>query len=365
MILLNSDTETKPTDAMRAAMAEAAVGNEQHGEDPTVNALQDRVAALLGAEAGLWLPTGTMCNLIAVKAHTVPGQVILLEAAAHILRAESGGAAVASGVQAEPIATDRGIFTPADIDAAVARVAAVPPPHGPPPGLICVEQTHNLGGGTVWTVAQLQAVQATARTLGVPVHMDGARLLNAAAALGVPASALATAADTAWIDFTKGLGAPIGAVLAGSRAFIDRARRWKHAFGGAMRQAGIAAAGCLYALDHHVDRLADDHAAARRLAAGLAGITGIRLLTAEPQTNMVFFDTTATGLSNGAFTDAMATHGVKLGVTGGAIRAVTHLDITAADIDTTLAAAATVVRTAPGPSARSFAKPGERAISSG
>jgi threonine aldolase len=237
---LSSDTETRPTAAMRQAIANAEVGDEQRGEDPAVNALQERVAALLGKEAALWLPTGTMCNVVAIKVHTKPGDAIVAEAMAHIIRAESGGASLISGVLIEPIATERGIFTADQLRDAVRSVQTLPIPYGPPVRLVCVEQTHNFGGGAVWTVDELRAVSESARELGLAVHMDGARLLNATAATGVSASAFAAMTDTVWIDFTKGLGAPIGAVLAGTAAFIAEARRYKQLFGGAMRQAGIA-----------------------------------------------------------------------------------------------------------------------------
>ena len=256
VVSLFSDTGTQPTAAMRAAMAAAEVGDEQEGQDPTVNRLQARVADLLGKEAALWFPSGTMCNLVAVKLHTRPGDVVITEAQAHIVRAESGGAALVSGVLVEPIRTERRIFSGAELEAAFDRVHTVPAPWGAPAGLICVEQTHNLGGGSVWPLDALDAVAACAREHGVPVHMDGARLLNACTASGVSPEAFAARVDSLWIDFTKGLGAPIGAVLAGSRAFVRRARRYKQLFGGGMRQAGIAAAGCLHALDHHVERLA-------------------------------------------------------------------------------------------------------------
>ena len=309
MIPLTSDTETRPTDAMRDAIAAARVGDEQRGEDPSVNELLERVADLLGMEAALFLPTGTMCNLIAVKVHTQPGDVLLAERDAHVLRAESGGAGLVSGVITEPIAGGGsaglfsdddgdpgagapvpGTFTIEELRRAIDRLATLPAPYAPPATLLCVEQTHNFGGGAIWPLARLAGVSAHARDRGLAVHMDGARLLNAVVASGVPAHEWCAHVDSAWIDFTKGLGAPLGAVLAGSRAFIAQALRYKHAFGGAMRQAGIAAAGCLYALEHHVDRLAEDHANATRLATGLAALSGLRLVYGMPQTNIVFFE---------------------------------------------------------------------------
>ena len=337
VIPLFSDTETRPTPRMRAAIAAAEVGDEQKGEDPTVIRLQERVAELLGKEAALWLPTGTMCNLVAVKTHTRPGDALIADWMAHVIRAESGGAALASGVIVEGIRTERGIFTAAELEAAMNRIVAVPEPYGQPMGLVCVEQTHNFGGGAVWPLEALDAVATCARARGVPLHMDGARLLNACTALGAPAAAVAERVDSVWIDFTKGLGAPIGAVLAGTAAFIARARRYKQLFGAAMRQAGIAAAGCLYALDHHVERLTQDHENARRLASGLAEIDGIEIRTAAPETNMVFFDASALGLSNREFLERLAAAGVRMSGAGGAIRAVTHLDVSREDIDRALA----------------------------
>ena len=333
VVSLFSDTETRPTAGMRAAMMRAEVGDEQKDEDPTVTRLQERVRGLLGKEAALWLPTGTMCNLVAVKAHTRPGDALIAEWMAHVIRAESGGAALCAGVLVEPIRTAHGVFTPAELAAAIDRAAAVPVPYGQPVGLVCVEQTHNFGGGAVWPADALRAVAACARERGVPVHMDGARLLNACAASGVSAAAFAASVDSLWIDFTKGLGAPIGAVLAGTKRFIAEARRYKQMFGGAMRQAGIAAAGCLYALDHHVDRLAEDHEHARLLARGLAAIDGVRVRTPEPETNMVFFDVEGLGLSNEQFLSRLDRQGVRMGAAAGAIRAVTHLDVSRAGIE--------------------------------
>lgn len=336
-VSLSSDTETRPTAGMRAAMAAADVGDEQKGQDPTVARLQERVADLLGKEAALWLPTGTMCNLVAVKTHTRPGDALVADGMAHVIRAESGGAALASGVMVQGIRTGRGVFTPAQLEAALDRVAAVPVPYGQPVGLICVEQTHNFGGGAVWTREELAAVAATARARGAPLHMDGARLMNACVAAGVPAAAFAACVDSLWIDFTKGLGAPIGAVLAGTRDFIAAARRYKQLFGGAMRQAGIAAAGCLYALDHHVDRLAEDHEHARLLARGLAAVDGVEVRDAVPETNMVFFDVRGPGRSNRGFVDRLAAAGVRMSGAGGRIRAVTHLDVSRRDVERALA----------------------------
>ena len=343
LIPLSSDTETRPTQAMREAMARAEVGDEQRGEDPSVNRLQERVAALLGKEAALWFPSGTMCNLVAVKVHTQPADAIIADSMSHIIRAESGGAALASGVLVEPIVTTQGIFTPAQMLEALGRLRTLPVPYGPTARLVCVEQTHNFGGGSIWPLAELAATSAAAKAEGLSVHMDGARLLNACVASGVAAADFARHVDSVWIDFTKGLGAPIGAVLAGSSTFIAAARRYKHLFGGAMRQAGIAAAGCLHALDHHVERLAEDHANARFLANALSTIPGISLRTPRPQTNIVFFDVNGTGSKNEHFLAELATRGVRMGQVRGGIRAVTHLDVSRGDIETAIAAVAAVV----------------------
>jgi len=340
MIPLASDTETRPSAAMRAAIAAAEVGDEQRGNDPTVNRLLERCAALLGKPAALFLPSGTMCNLVATKLHTQPGDVLLAEGSSHVLRVESGGAGMVSGVMTEPISghpdAPPGTFTGDDLEAALDRIAHLPSPYAPPARLLCVEQTHNMGGGTVWPLETLSAVSAKARERGLAVHMDGARLMNAVIASGVSADRWGALADTVWLDFTKGLGAPMGAVLAGSEADIARARRLKHAFGGALRQAGIAAAACLYALDENIERLADDHANARRLASGLARIPGIRPPVRTPQTNIVFFEPAPGGPSAVQVVARCARRGLGVGAVGARIRAVTHLDVGAEDIDRAL-----------------------------
>ncbi len=343
MIPLTSDTETRPTEAMRAAIAAAKVGDEQRREDPTVNLLLERVAQLLGKEAALFLPTGTMCNLIAVKTHTRAGDMMLAEREAHVLRAEAGGAGLVSGVLTEPLlggshgdARIAGTFTATELGDALDRITAMPAPYAPPPTLLCVEQTHNFGGGSIWPRERLAAVCARARERGMAVHMDGARLLNAVVASEVPASDWCSHVDSAWIDFTKGLGAPIGAVLAGSREFINQALRYKYAFGGAMRQAGIAAAGCLHALDHHIARLADDHANATQLAAGIAALPGLRLVYGMPQTNIVFFEPAPGTISAAEMARRCLERGLRIGTIGGKIRAVTHLDVSRAQVDEAL-----------------------------
>ena len=357
LIPLVSDTESKPTAAMRTAIANADVGDEQRGEDPTVNRLQARVAELLGKEAALWFPGGTMCNFVAIKVHTQPADAVVVDGMAHIIRAESAGVAFSSAVHVEPIPTERGIFSGDELRAALERLRTAPMPWGPRPRLVCVEQTHNFGGGAVWTLGELQAVSNLARAEGLAMHMDGARLLNAVVATGVAAAEFASSADSVWLDFTKGLGAPIGAVLAGSKPFIAEARRYKHIFAGAMRQAGIAAAGCLHALDHHVERLADDHANAQRLAKGLMQIERIFVRTPQPDTNMVFFSPRDTGWSNDAFLQALEARGVRMGQVRGEIRAVTHLDVSISDIDIAIEAIAAISKLAAPASKHAASKP--------
>ncbi len=327
---LVSDTATKPTDGMRRAMAEAPVGDEQRGEDPTVNALNERVADLLGQEAAMFLPSGTMCNQVAIATHCRAGDEIIAAEGAHIDGAEGAGAAVFAGSFVHTIDCRRGIFSADDV------LAATRPRHHkiPRTRLVEFEQSNNRGGGAVWRRDEIVAVVETARTHGLALHMDGARILNAVVASGEPADGYTQLLDSVWLDLSKGLGCPIGGVLAGSRAFIEEAETWKHRFGGAMRQAGIVAAAGLYALDHHVERLAEDHANARRLAARLKELPGIELETPDPETNLVFFDVAGTGQTAGTVGEALLRHGIRMHVQGDArIRAVTHLDIAAADIE--------------------------------
>ncbi len=342
MIDFSSDTKTRPTAAMRMAMAQAEVGDEQAFEDPTVNALCARVADMLGKEAALFAPSGCMCNQIAIAALCRPGDEVICDASAHIAWFESGGPAANAGVMLNTIVGDRGRFDVAQIEAALRPTWR----HCPQPTLLAVEQTSNLGGGAVWPLAQLRAVADFAHARGMSTHMDGARLINAVVASGVSAAEYAAPFDSVWIDFSKGLGAPVGAVLAGSKAFIDRAWVIKQRLGGGMRQAGILAAGALYALDHHVERLADDHANARRLAFGLSQLRGIRLDPSLIETNLVFFDIDAAELGFDApeFTRRLAETGFRMGAFDARrVRAVTHLDAQAAAVEDVLAAVATIV----------------------
>jgi threonine aldolase len=329
-INLYSDTQTRPTDGMRAAIAGAEVGDEQRGVDPTTNALQERVAELLGHEAALFLPSGTMCNQIALRLHARPGgDELILDRASHPMTSEAGGAAQLSGLMICTLEGERGVFTPAQLEAAVRPAGNR---YAPRSRVVSVEQTSNRGGGRVWPLETIEGVLAVARRLGLRAHMDGARLLNAVVASGVSAAEFAGGFDTAWLDFTKGLGAPVGAVLVGSRELIDEAWRWKQMLGGALRQSGIVAAACLYALDHHVDRLAEDHANAQLLARGLAALPGVRIDPATVETNIVFFDVDdARGLVQ------RIADRVDIQATGPTqIRAVTHLDVSRADVERSL-----------------------------
>ncbi len=310
----------------------AEVGDEQHGDDPTVHELCDRMATLLGKEAAMFLPSGTMCNEIAILTHCRPGDEILAHDTAHILSSEGGAPWALAGAQVTGLQGEGGQFTLQTLQAAIRPRSR----YAPPQTLMEVEQTANLGGGTVWPLDRLHAVAAFAHDQGMATHMDGARLMNAVVAAGVPAHEMAAGYDSVWLDFTKGLGAPLGAVLAGSEAFIGAAWRWKQRLGGGLRQAGIVAAACLYALDHHIDRLAEDHANARVLARGLAQLPGITV--EPPQTNLVFFDTTGTGYPAETLAERARARGIQFSVMGPFRgRACTHLDVTSEGVAETLA----------------------------
>jgi len=317
---------------MRAAIAAAVVGDEQRGLDPTTSALQDRVAELLGLEAAVFLPSGTMCNEIAFRIHARPGgDEVILDRTSHPVNSEAGGPAVLSGLMVRALDGPGGIFTPDQLEAAVRQAATR---YMPRSRLVSVEQTTNIAGGHVWPLETIRGVLSVARRHGLRAHMDGARLMNAVVASGVSAADYASGFDTAWIDFTKGLGAPVGAVLAGSRELIDEAWRWKQMLGGAFRQSGIVAAGCLYALDHHVDRLAQDHAHAQLLARGLASLPRAGIDPDAVETNIVIFSVDdAPGLV-GRIADR-----VELQAFGAHhVRAVTHLDVSREDVERALEA---------------------------
>ena len=329
-INLLSDTQTRPTPAMREAIARAEVGDEQIGDDPTVNVLCERVADLLGKQAAVFLPSGTMCNVAATLVHCRPGDEILAHETAHIIAREGGAHAALGGFQITPLKGADGKFTPDTFRAALHPRSR----YQPPQTVVSVEQTANIGGGTIWNKADLDEVVKIARSGGLATHMDGARLMNACVASGIAARDMAAGWDSAWIDFSKGLGAPVGAVIAGTRDFIDEVWRWKQRLGGSMRQAGICAAACVFALDHHVDRLTDDHANARTLARGLSQIAGMEVQ--GPETNLVFFRPDNAGVSGEKMVAALRQRGVLLAIMDGRIRACTHLDVSADMIEETV-----------------------------
>ncbi|MBA2598246.1 MAG: threonine aldolase family protein [Chloroflexia bacterium] len=326
MIDLSSDTQTRPSLAMREFMAAAPVGDEQLREDPSVNQLQEMAAALTGKEAALFLPSGTMCNAIAFSLNANRGEAVILDWESHPNQAEAGGPAWLASVMLRPVAGPRGIFSVDQVRPLINKGGT----HGARTGFISVENTTNRGGGAIWPLERLAEMRALVDEHGLRLHMDGARLMNAVAASGIPASTFASYVDSVWIDLSKGLGAPVGAVLAGTRDFIERARLMKHMLGGAMRQAGIIAAAGIYAFEHNVARLAADHANAQFLADGLAAIPGVKLVYDTVPTNILFFDVSATGMTPQQVERGINALGVRMG--GGydgakVIRAVTHLDV--------------------------------------
>jgi threonine aldolase len=331
VIDLRSDTTTRPTEGMRRAIAEAAVGDEQKREDPSVNALQERVATLLGQEAALFVPTATMANQIALKLHARPGDVLIAEETAHVVIYEYGGAAVHAGLMTLGLPGDRGRLTPDQVRAAAEPSTKAADQRAK---VLALENTHNSSGGRVWPLDELEGVVTAARELELATHLDGARLLNASTALGVDPAQIAGRFDTVTLCLSKGLGCPLGALLAGSHELVERAWREKHLFGGAMRQAGIVAAAGVYALDHHVERLADDHARARRLAEALAA-AGVPVDLDQVETNFVQVDVEPIGLTRAEALARLAEVGVGLSGTihPTVMRAVTHLEIGDEDVE--------------------------------
>ena len=327
---LSSDTQTRPTPAMREFMAAAPVGDEQLREDPSVNRLQEMSAALLGKEAALFLPSGTMCNAIAFCLNANRGEAVILDSQSHPNLSEAGGPAWLANVMLRPVTGERGIFTVDQVRPHLSKGGT----HAARSAFISVENTTNRGGGAIWPLERLAEMRALVEDHGMRLHMDGARLLNAQVGSGILAATFASYADSVWIDLSKGLGAPVGGVLAGTRDFIERARLLKHMLGGAMRQAGIIAAGGIYALEHHVDRLAEDHANARFLGEGLASIPGVKLVYDTIPTNILFFDVSGAGMTPREVERGLNALGVRMG--GGydgakVIRAVTHLDVSRED----------------------------------
>ena len=343
---LFSDTVTRPTASMRRFMCEADVGDEQQREDPSVNLLQDMVADLLGKESALFLPSGTMCNQVAFAVHCQAGDEILLQELAHPLLYEAGGAAALIGAVFRPLVSPDGFYTAEQVEESIRPAVH----YMPRTRVVSLEQTSASIGGVCWPLERIQQVCAAAHASGLVAHMDGARLFNAVVATGTPARDFAAPLDSVWVDLSKGLGAPVGAVLAGSRDFVERAWVFKQRFGGAMRQAGIIAAAGVYALRHHVERLADDHQQARELAAALAQLRGVSLDVDRVETNIVIFDIRGTGLSGEAFASCtLASHGVRFSVLGPySVRAVTHLDIPPDGIQRAIEASRTAVAHRPG-----------------
>jgi threonine aldolase len=335
MIDLRSDTVTKPTPAMRRAMAEAEVGDDVYGEDPTVNLLQDRAADLFGKEAALFVPSGTMGNQIAVKLHTRPGDEIIMEERGHIYNFELGMAAVLSGATVRPLQSinPNGMLTWEEIVPALKLEA---PYHDNKTGVICLENTNNFGGGSVMTGAECADICNQAQKLGIPVHMDGARIFNAAVALNESVAKLTKDCDSVQFCLSKGLGAPVGSILLGSEDFITQARTWRKRLGGGMRQLGVLAAAGLVALEETPKTLHIDHQNARLLAEGLAGLPGIDVNPKNVATNIVIFDVAGTGRSQAEICAQLADAGVRAIGWDTKIRMVTHYDVSSADIEKTL-----------------------------
>jgi threonine aldolase len=331
VIDLRSDTKTQPSAEMRAAIAAAEVGDEQRREDPTVNELERRAAELLGQPESVFVPTATMANEIALRVLGEPGDEVIAEQNSHIFVAELGGPAVHAGLMTRQLPCAKGRFTPEQIRDAYRRSDGT---HVPQTRIVSVENTHNASGGRFWRMDELDAVVATARELDLRLHLDGARLLNAATALGVSAAEIGRRFDTVTLCLSKGLGCPLGALVAGSPELMAKARRLKHLFGGAMRQAGIVAAAGVYALEHNVERLAEDHARARRLAEGLVA-GGVPVELDQVETNFVQVDVGPLGLDTSDALARLAEQGVGLSLTvhPTRLRAVTHLGVSDEDVD--------------------------------
>ena len=329
MIDLFSDTQTRPTPGMREAMARAEVGDEQSGSDPTTNALCERVAALLGLEEGVFMPSGTMCNLVSILVQTRAGDEIIVDDQSHIYNTEAAGAAAIGGVSVRALPTRVGLYTLAQAEGAI----RVPQRTAPRSALISIEQTTSFSGGTVWDLGTMRAIRDLAHARGLKAHIDGARLLNAVVATGIPADAYAAEFDSAWIDLSKGLGCPVGAVLCGSRDFVTEAWRWKYRLGGALRQSGVLAAAGLYALDHHMDQLAEDNANARRLHAAIADAPGLAFDETAGQSNILCFSVAGLGVAASAFAAACLAEEVRVRAIGEEmIRATASLEVDRAGI---------------------------------
>jgi len=330
---LRSDTVTQPTSGMRKAMAGAEVGDDVFGEDPTVNALQEKVAKILGKEAAIFVPSGTMANQLSIRSHTQPGDEVIVEATSHPYNFEGGAGAAISGVQFYCLQGVRGILHTSQIEEAIRPTDH----HFPVTKLICLENTHNRGGGSVYPLERMAEISRLAKARELLIHLDGARLWNASIATGVRPGEYAQWADSVSVCLSKGLGCPIGSLVAGSETFVDRVHRFRKMFGGGMRQVGIIAAAGIYALDHHIERLKEDHQNAKRLAFGLKEFKGVSITPDDVQTNIVIFDVASTGMTAPAVAEAMKGEGVLIHpISKTQIRLVTHLDVTSEDIDTAL-----------------------------
>ena len=331
MIDLRSDTVTKPTDDMRKAMARAEVGDDVYGEDPTVNRLQDMAAAMLGKRSALFVPSGTMANQLAIRSQTQPGQEVIVESKSHVVRYEQGAAGALAGVQLHWVTGERGIMTVEQVETAIRPNDA----HSITTALICIENTHNAGGGTLYPLSTIEKIRALAVRHGIPMHLDGARLFNAVAATTLPPTVYAQHFETISLCLSKGLGAPVGSLLiANDQRLMDRARRFRRMYGGAMRQAGILAAAGIYALERHVARLKTDHEHAKKLARLLQHIPAIQIAPQHVETNIVMFDIVDEQRSAAELVAALKEHGVLINAVGGqSYRAVTHLQITDKQID--------------------------------
>lgn len=325
IIELFSDTQTQPTEGMRAAMAGAVMGDEQSDSDPTTRELCRRVASMLGMEDGVFMPSGTMCNLVSILVHTRPGDEVIVDDRAHIFTTEAAGAAAIAGVSVNPIRTKRGLFTSDDVQAAIRPASRT----SPRSGMISVEQTTNFSGGSIWPLEQMRAVRDLGQSQGLRCHIDGARLFNAVVATGVSAADYCEGWDSAWIDLSKGLGCPVGAVLCGSRAFIAQAWQWKYRLGGAMRQSGVLAAAGLYALDNHIEQLRVDNDNAALFERCVRGSTGLSFPPQRAESNIVLFSTEPLGVPADIFTQRCLERGVRLRSLGGyQVRATTSLLVT-------------------------------------
>ena len=327
---LRSDTVTKPSPAMRKAMADAEVGDDVFGEDPTVNRLQETAARLLGKDAALFVPSGTMANQLSVRLHTRPGDEIIVEAGAHVVRYESGAAAGLSGVQTCWLQGNRGVLLPDQIEAAIRP----PDYHNPPTTLICLENTHNRGGGTVYPLDTIKAIRKIAEARRIAMHLDGARLFNAVVATGIPAAEYARHFETVSFCLSKGLGAPVGSLICADKERVTKLRRLRKMFGGGMWQAGILAAAGLYALEHNIERLVQDHAHAKRLATALMNLPGVRINPDHVETNIAVFDISETRRTADEVLALLKAEGLLLvPFSPTTLRAVTHLDASREQID--------------------------------